>query len=307
MRLKADRGRVGGTAAAGEFAEHRLADRGILFGRFGEIPCDDVFFLDHCRTGCSVDLYPFQVAGIRGGCRLDRSERAVFEAERGDGGILNFNPFMGQKPGDRGQLLHRPHQPEEQVDRVDRLIHQRAAAVERPGAAPAAAVVILLGPVPFDDGVPQSQLAEPLRVDRLFQLGAGRVEAARKDGREGHSRLVARVDDPVAPFECHFERLFDDDVFPRLGGHDRRIHVRAARRADCDNVDRRVGQHLFQILIRGRVVLLGEPFGRQRELVVTADQFASGRFDCFGVEPCDHAAADNPKSHFFHVDLPRER
>ena len=40
-------------------------------------------------------------------------------------------------------LDHRAHQPGEQIDAVDRLVHQRAAAVELPGAAPGAAVVVL--------------------------------------------------------------------------------------------------------------------------------------------------------------------
>ena len=45
------------------------------------------------------------------------------------------------------------HKPEQQIDAMNRLIHERASAVEFPRAAPCAAVVILLGAVPFDDRV----------------------------------------------------------------------------------------------------------------------------------------------------------
>ena len=55
------------------------------------------------------------------------------------------------------------HQPLEQVDVVDRLVHQGTAAVEVPGPAPAARVVIRLGPPPLDVRVAQGQPAEPAR------------------------------------------------------------------------------------------------------------------------------------------------
>ena len=52
----------------------------------------------------------------------------------------------------------------EQVDVVDRLIHQRAAAVELPGPAPAAGVVILLGAPPLDVRIAQGEPAEAARA-----------------------------------------------------------------------------------------------------------------------------------------------
>ena len=77
-----------------------------------------------------------------------------------------------------GQGLDRvdvAHQPVEQVDVVDRLVHQGAAAVEVPGPAPAAGVVVLLGPPPLDVGVAQGQAAEPAGVDRLLEGEVGRA------------------------------------------------------------------------------------------------------------------------------------
>ena len=103
----------------------------------------------------------FEQAGIGARGRLDDAERAVLEPQGGDGRVFDLDPLVGQRGGQGRDRVDVAHQPVEQVDVVDRLVHERAAAVELPGPAPAAGVVVLLGPPPLDVGVAQGQAAEP--------------------------------------------------------------------------------------------------------------------------------------------------
>ena len=80
------------------------------------------------------------------------------------------------------------HQPGEQVDIVDRLVHEGAAAVEVPGSSPAAGVVVLLGPPPLHVGVAQGEAAEPAACDRFLEPEVGRVN---REGKMVQSRTPA--------------------------------------------------------------------------------------------------------------------
>ena len=84
--------------------------------------------------------------------------------------------MVGQQPGPRPDLDDRPHQPREEIDAVDGLDHQRPAAIEFPGAAPGAAVIIILGAMPLYDGVAERKPAEAATVDRPLQFQARLVE-----------------------------------------------------------------------------------------------------------------------------------
>ena len=53
----------------------------------------------------------------------------------------------------RVDAVHVAEHPEEQVDGVDALVHQRPAAVERPRAPPPRLAVVLGGTIPFHPGV----------------------------------------------------------------------------------------------------------------------------------------------------------
>ena len=93
---------------------------------------------------------------------------------------------------DVGRDLHdRAHQPGEQIDAVNGLVHQRAAAVEFPGAAPGAAVVVGLRAKPLHVGIAQRQPAEPPCVDGPFQFEARVVKPRGEDGRQLDLVLLA--------------------------------------------------------------------------------------------------------------------
>ena len=159
----------------------------------------------------------------------------------------------------RRDFGHRAHQPGQQIDAVDRLVHQGAAAVQFPGAAPGAAVVVLLGAVPLDVRVADCQSAEAALVDGLLDQLRRFVKPRGKDRGQHDARLVAGVDDLVAAFERDLQRLLDDHVFARPGRRHGRLQMGTAGRADRHHVDLRVGQHRVQIVVGRAAGDFGQP------------------------------------------------
>ena len=130
-----------------------------------------------------------------------------------------------------------------------------------------------------------------------LDLDARLVEPRGEDGRADHARLVARFDDLVAAAERDFQRLLDDHVLAGPGGGHGGLQVRPAGRADRDHVDRRIGQHGFQVVVGLAAGGLGQLVGRRRNRVVAGHELRPANVaDRPGVKIGDHSAADNAKT-----------
>jgi len=109
-------------------------------------------------------------------------------------------------------------EPGRRVDAVDALVHEGAAAVELPGAAPAALVVVLLGAIPLDGHVAEDDAAEAPAVEGVLEQAARLLKAAREDGAERHAGLAASAHDGINAVERDLDGLLNHDVAARLGG-----------------------------------------------------------------------------------------
>ena len=109
------------------------------------------------------------------------------KTEHGDQSVFHFNARVGQTIGVGVDTLDGAHEPEEKIDGVDGLVHQGAAAVQLPRAAPSAPVVIRLRPVPFHVRVAHDDPAKPAFLQGSPRRLVGRRKAALKD----HSHLDA--------------------------------------------------------------------------------------------------------------------
>jgi hypothetical protein len=244
-----------------------------------------------------VDFDPFEVAGECGGRGLDDAEGAVAKFQRSDGDVFDLDALVRDGRGVGLHFLDGAHEPCQQVDGMDGLVHEGAAAVEGPRAAPRAAVVVLLGAVPLDISVAEGELAEASAVDGLLEQLRGIVETRGEDRAELDACFVAGLDDAVAFFQRHFERLLDDHVFAGLGGGNCRIHVSAAGRGDRHGVHRRIGEHLVERLVSAAGVFKAEGLGAARRRVGAGDEFGAADVgERLGVKTTDHAGADDAKS-----------
>src|SRR5438874_13796724 len=99
---------------------------------------------------------------------LDHTEGAIGKAETSHGGVFDFDAIMGEGGSESGNAVNRPHEPLQQIDVMDGLVHERAAAIEGLGAFPATFVVILLRAPPFDRGFGEPQPAEAPLIHGLL-------------------------------------------------------------------------------------------------------------------------------------------
>ena len=117
-----------------------------------------------------MQFNPLQIARIDGRRRLDDAQGAIFETECRGRYILHFDPLVSENGGGGLYFGNGSHQPGEQVNGVDRLVHQCPTPIEFPSAPPGTTVVVLLCSEPFDVGISEGQPAETSRIDRLFHL-----------------------------------------------------------------------------------------------------------------------------------------
>ena len=154
-----------------------------------------------------------------------RSSCAVFELQNGNGRIFHFYPFMSQTCRGGGYPFYLPGNIQQQINSVDALVHQCAAAVQCPGTAPFTGIVILLCPEPFHLSITNDQFAEPFFFDRGFQGFYGRAEAPVEYPGEHHLVLRTNVNHLSDSFWCHLQRFFTNHMLPRLSCGDRRFQM----------------------------------------------------------------------------------
>ena len=246
----------------------------------------------------AVDLDPLQIAGIDGRAGLDHAQGAVGELDRGHGDVLDGDPLVGQQGRPAADLDHRAHQPGEQIDAVDGLVHQGAAAVEFPRAAPRAAVVVGLGAIPLDDGVAEGEPAE---------AASARSPASTRRSNRGTAR--GRWSRATTPALRHSSMIWSQRRSVISSGFSTMtcLPARAAATAGSrwaplgvpmvTTSTRRVGQHGLQVVIRLAAGAGGQAVGRGGHGVVAGHELRPADVgDRPGVKVGDHPAADDSET-----------
>src|SRR5579871_1711320 len=147
------------------------------------LPARDLFALKLHASACSIDLYAMRIPR-RGGSGGDHApQRAVPEAHCGRKAVLDLNR-VSQGGHLRLDFGHIAQMPEEQVKQMNPLIHQRATAVQRPGAAPGSAFIIALRAQIGNSHAAQNKLAQRSSRNGRLSGGKGRVSAPLK----GHAQ-----------------------------------------------------------------------------------------------------------------------
>src|SRR2546421_8119009 len=108
--------------------------------------------------------------------RSNYPQGSVGEAQDGDSYIFGLHA-MHQGVRVRADALDRTHQPLQQINGMDRLVHQYAAPIQLPGPAPCSTVIVRLRTPPGDKGVAQDQSAKCLRLHQIMHLDGVRIKA----------------------------------------------------------------------------------------------------------------------------------
>lgn len=126
-------------------------------------------------------------------------------------------------------------EPLQQVDRMNRLVHECATAVEREPALPSR--VVLFRPMPLHVGAARYQPAESSGVDRSLQRLRSFAEARLENRADEHSRLLCCTNDLVGACDGRLDGLFDHEMLARTNRSKRGFEVQSARCRDADCVD----------------------------------------------------------------------
>jgi len=150
-------------------------------------------------------------------------------------------------------------------------------------------------PPPFARRLTQRHPSEATRIDRGLERPIGIAKARRKDGAQLHAGRIARLDDTVAALACDFQRLFDDDMFPRSRRGNGRLLMRAGRRRNDDDVNVFPLQHRRQVRIglAGKLQLAANLSALAVLRPQRGDPGPRHIGERASVKSSDHAAADN--------------
>ena len=190
--------------------------------------------------------------GPAAGGGFDDAAGSTFEFDKSDAMVFHFDVFVGEEGGVGLYGFDGAGGVKEGVDGVDRLVHEGAATVEGPSAAPSGGVVVGLVAIPLDVGGGGGEFAETVSVYGGFEGVHAGVEAAVEDGGEGFAVGGSGGDELVATLEGDFERFFDDGVFAGIEGGEGGVEVGSAGGADGDDFEFGVGEEIVEV---------GEAFG----------------------------------------------
>ena len=223
-----DGGGVAGTTGCSYFLGETFT-RFFVFGDFWvKRPLQEVFLFDEGGSLVAVNRDGLGEAGVHAGGGQDNTEGAVLKTKAAYGGVFDLDAFVGQQSGEASDMGGRPHHPKEQIDVVNGLVHEGAAAVEGHGSPPTSLVVILLGPPPFASRLAQRQSSEPASIDGSFESAIGIGETGGENRAQLDPIAFARLNNAVTAFQGDFKRFLDNDMLTRFGRGNGRLHVRTA-------------------------------------------------------------------------------
>ena len=235
------------------------------------MPGDKLFFEDFSGAVAAADEQAAEAAGIqaRGGEHLTKP--AIFEPQHGHTRVLDFESLgvVGPHGGEGDNALHgvftrrqvghrRPRNPLEAVDAVDRLIHQRPAAVEGPGALPASGAVVGVVPPPGHVAGGHGELTKPAGGGRRVHGLDHRVEPLREDRAKRHVLPRGGCDQAVDPPEGDLEWLLADDGHALSDRRERRVEVGPGGRGHRDEVGLLAANHPGGVVVPGAAKLGSE-------------------------------------------------
>src|SRR5579883_1903704 len=236
------------------------------------------------------------IAGPEGSRGLDHARGAVGKAKHGVDYILRFDLVpRAQLPGAE-QLVHRPGQPAQDIDLVDRLIDQRAAALRLPTALDGPRI-IFGRTEPLHIGVALQELAEPSGGDGALEEQRGIVEPVLAHHAQQDAAAPGGLDHLPRGFEVGRDRLLHLHVLAGFGADCDGLKAEVREGADVDVVHLGVAADLLEGADEFAAVLIREPPAACFENIGADRQLESDVAIHLGVLVRDRARADHSDSH----------
>ena len=181
------------------------------------------------------DFDAARIAGVGGRGGVENSERAAGKFEDSGGGIFGFD-FVKQRAGASLHANNITEQPEEQVDGVDALIDQGAAAIQGKCAAPARIGVVLRRAVPLHAGIDDDGPAEEALIEPALELANVGLHTVLKNDAELDIGFFCGFDEQVGARSADFDGLFRENVEALTCGGDALRSVKSGGGTDDDEI-----------------------------------------------------------------------
>src|SRR5271157_945908 len=288
--LERNRHRVG--CAGGDF----LGDWGRIAGIVLHVPCGQLVARDDRGALGAVKFRALRVPRPEGGGRLDHTGGAAGIPHRGVDHIFGFDLVERAKLPHAVQLGYGPGQPAQDIDLVNGLVHERAAALGLPASLDGARIVFRRA-VPLHVAIAFQQLAQPAARNRLGEKQAGIVETVLAHHPQQDVAAARGLDHAARGFEIGRDRLLHLHVLARLRADLDGLQTEVGERAHIHVIDLRMAAHR---LIGGHelaAVLAGELAARGFEDVRADRQFEADILVDLRVLVRDRAGANHSNSH----------
>src|SRR5215813_7196198 len=125
---------------------------------------------------------------------------------------------MQQSRSPRLDPLHIPQKPQQEVYRMNTLIHKRAAAIEIPSAAPARFAVVIRRTIPLHSRIRQQDAAQSFVVDDLLQKSNLRFEMILENNPQLYIGFLTRGNQCGRLLDRYGDRLFNQYMKALLRG-----------------------------------------------------------------------------------------
>ncbi len=213
-----------------------VGDAGKVRRRVAQVGGEDAVVLEDYGSFGTGDFETARVAWIGGGSSEERADGAAGEFEGGDGGVFGFD-FVQDGDGAGLHANYIAEEPEEEIDGVDGLVDERAAAVESEGTAPLGVGIVVAWAIPLDARVDEEGIAEQAAVEPVLEALDVGLEAVLENYGELYVGFVSGGDEGVG-FSCRYvDGFFSEDVEAVLGGGDALLGVKAGGSAEDDEVE----------------------------------------------------------------------
>lgn len=181
---------------------------------------------------------------------------AVFKLHQRAADILRLDLMVGNLDL-RGHRLRFAHDPLQNIDGMNRLVHQRTAAVPFPGAAPAAVgQVVIVVAIPFDHDVADDQIAQTSFGYSLLGQRNGRFQTVLENAAQFFVIFVKRRNRRIDGFQRNIQGLFRQAMLAGLGNFNGHLGMHAAGRNHADQINIVTLEHFFIVRIVIAAILL---------------------------------------------------
>ena len=172
-----------------------------------------------------------------------------------------------------------------EIEVVGRLVHQDAAALALPGAAPGRLAVVAGGAGPAGEHVDALKLAEAAFVQEALRGDDLRAVAELEADGEESPGALGGGDHRIGLADVDGHRLLAEDVAAGLQGGDGDLGVEGVRRHDDDDVRAGRLEHALVVREGGAAKLLGALLGEGGVRVGDADDLGGGQAEGRAVHP----------------------